>query len=102
MKFVAILVAVVVVSLGVGYSARAQDPLPTEVSLLVLTCDYATQAANKENVSVVWCRHYGLDTIEDWKAIISVTLKTDVGKFIVTVRYYKSPWWTNGIEVVRA
>jgi hypothetical protein len=103
MKTIAILVAAVFV-LGLGaLQARAQDPLlPSDVSLLVLTCDIATQSAAKENVQVVWCRHYGIDVIEDWKAQVSVTVKTDVGKFIVTVPYYKSPWWANGIAVVRA
>jgi hypothetical protein len=102
-KSIAILVAAVFV-FGLGaMQARAQDPLlPPDVSLLVLTCDIATQAALKENVHVLWCRHYGQDYVSDWKAQISVTVKTDAGKFIVTVPYYKSPWWAGGIEVVRA
>ncbi len=102
MKYLAIIASVVLIDLW-GSSAIAQTPPPApDVSLLTLTCDDASQAAAKEGLHVSQCRRYGVDTIEEWKATISVTVKTEQGKFIVTLHYYKSPWWASGIEVVRA
>jgi hypothetical protein len=96
--------ALIVLGLTIAaFNANAQEAPPSpDVSLLTLTCDDATQAALNEGLHVTQCRRYGVDTIEAYKAVVSVTVKTEQGKFIVTVHYYKSPWWISGLEVVRA
>lgn len=85
---------------GAFSSAHAQQPIPApDVSLLVLSCDFAQMRAQHDGIFVRNCRRYAPDVISEWHASIAIRLATDQGHFVVTTDYIKSPWWVSNWSV---
>lgn len=97
------LVVVCAMALGLwAYSAPAQEPAPApdyETNLLTLACSRAIGLAQKEGLSVVWCRKES-EEVNGYEAIVGVRVKIPVyGKFRVTVSFRKSLWWAEDVAV---
>ncbi len=86
---------------GVFSSARAQDPVPDlgQQDLLALACDFSIDRASLEHIPVHACRRAAPDQIDAYKATMTVKIFTvGYGNFLITISFYKSPWWVGSFS----
>jgi len=70
-----------------------------ETNLLLLACGYAIDKAVAEGLTVRYCRRHEPEQIDGYKALVSIKVKTDIGRFLVKVEFRKSLWWASSFGV---
>lgn len=95
MKRAAVFVALLFFVLGVALAnAPAQEP-PLDLGAdtpLKAACDHLVPIGIENGLQVKNCRRYGTDVIDGNTALVTVTIATDHGHFILETHLHKSLW----------